>query len=127
MFSDSWGLVSRLDDDPLLKVETALVNASTYQDLQSLTSLVESRLVDVAAGMDNKIFSAMLRKRARVSGESNSAPSPQKKSNVGPSKTPALALPPPPTRKNDREKLYEKSPEGSSPSRDRTSTLSPQD
>ena len=127
MFSDSWGLVSKLDDEPLLKVETALVNASNCQDLLSPTSLVESRLVDVAAGIDNKILSAMSRKRTRGSGESNNAPSPQKKSNTGHSKTPAPALPPPSTRKNSREKLREKSPEGSAQPKDRTSSPPPRD
>ena len=56
-------MVNKLDDDPLLNVETALVNASTCWDLLLPTNLVGSRLVDVAAGMDNKILSAMLRKR----------------------------------------------------------------
>lgn len=91
LFSDSWGLVNKLDNDPLLKVETALVNVSICQDLLLPTSLIGSRLVDVATGMDNKILSAMSRKHARVSGDSSSAPSPQKKSNIGPSKTPAPA------------------------------------
>ena len=59
MLSDSWGMVNKLDDDPLLNVETSLVNASTCRDLLSPTNLVGSRLVDVAVGMDNKILSAM--------------------------------------------------------------------
>ncbi|XP_024039595.1 uncharacterized protein LOC112098187 [Citrus clementina] len=70
----SWGLIKNLDDTPLLNVETALVNASTCQDLLSSTNLVRSRLVDVAAGMDNKILSAMSRKRARGSGGSSNPP-----------------------------------------------------
>ncbi|KAK9229518.1 hypothetical protein WN944_022481 [Citrus x changshan-huyou] len=115
MFSDSWGLVSKLDDEPLLKVETALVNAFNCQDLLSPTSLVKSRLVDVVAGMDNKILSAMSRKRA------------QKKSNTGPSKTSAPALPPHPTRKNGGEKLREKSHKGRVQSRNRTLSPSPCD
>ena len=127
MFSDSWGLVSKLDDEPLVKVEIALVNAFNCQDLLSPTSLVESRLVDVVAGMDNKIPSAMSRKRAQVSGESSIAPFSQKKSNTGPSKTSAPALPPHPTRKNGGEKLREKSHKGSVQSRNRTSSPSPYD
>ena len=59
MLSDSWGLLSKLDEDPLLKVETALVNASHYQDLLSPVNLLGSGLVDIVAGMDNKILSAM--------------------------------------------------------------------
>ena len=126
LFLDSWGMVSRLDDDPLLKVETALVNASTYRDLLSPTNLLGSCLVDVVSGMDNKILSATLRKRARVSSDSSNAPSPLKKNNVSPSNALALALPPP-TRKNGGEKPCDKSPEVSAPSRDRTSSPPPRD
>ena len=74
ILSESWGLIKNLDDTPLLNVKTALVNASTCQDLLSSTNLVRSRLVDVAAGMDNKILSAMSRKRARGSGGSSNPP-----------------------------------------------------
>ena len=84
MFSDSWGLIKQLEDVPLLKVETALVNASHCQDLLSPTNLLGSGLVDVVVGMDNKILSAMSRKRARGSSDSRTAPTPQKKNNVGP-------------------------------------------
>ena len=63
----------------LLKVETALVNASTCQDLMSSINLVGSRLVDVAAGMDNKILSAMSKKGARGSGDSSNSPLPYRK------------------------------------------------
>ena len=59
MLSNSQGLISKLDDDPLLKVEIALVNASNCQDLLSPTNLLRSDLVDVVTGMDNKILSAM--------------------------------------------------------------------
>ncbi|KAH9701426.1 hypothetical protein KPL71_024990 [Citrus sinensis] len=41
---ESWGLIKKLDDDPLLNVEIALVNASTCQDLLSSTNLIRSRL-----------------------------------------------------------------------------------
>ncbi|XP_024039593.1 uncharacterized protein LOC112098185 [Citrus clementina] len=105
---ESWGLIKNLDDTPLLNVKTALVNASTCQDLLSSTNLVRSRLVDVAAGMDNKILSAMSRKRARGSA-------------------PAPTLPPPPPRKNGGEKVCDKSPEISVQSRDRSSPLPPRD
>ncbi|XP_024047955.1 uncharacterized protein LOC112101523, partial [Citrus clementina] len=116
--ADSWGMVNKLDDDPLLNVETSLVNASTCRDLLSPTNLVGSRMVDVAVGLDNKILSAMPRKRGRALGESSDAPSTQKKSYIAPSKTPAPALHPPPPRKNGREKLHDKSPEVSTQSRD---------
>lgn len=127
LFSDSWGMVSRVDDDPLLNVETALVNACTCQDLLSPTNLIGSRLVDIAAGMDNKILSTMSRKCARVSCDSSSVSSPQKKSNVGPSKAHVPTLPPPPNRKNGGEKPHDKSPEGGALSKDRTSSPPPQD
>ena len=44
ILSESWGLIKKLDDDPLLNVEIALVNASTCQDLLSSTNLIRSRL-----------------------------------------------------------------------------------
>lgn len=111
MLLDSWGLISRLDDSPLLHVEPALVNSSTCQELLSPTNLVGLGLVDVSAGMDNKILSAMSRKRARGTGDSSSTYTPPKKSHFGHSKTPAPALPPPPPRKNSGEKPHDKSPE----------------
>ena len=79
MLSDSWGQLSKLNEDLLLKVETALVNASHCQDLLSPVNLLGSGLVNVVAGMDNKIFSAMSRKRARVPVESSNAPSSEEK------------------------------------------------
>ena len=127
MFSDSWGLIKQLEDVPLLKVETALVNASHCQDLLSPTNLLGSGLVDVVAGMDNKILSAMSRKRARGSGDSRNTPTPQKKNSVGPSKTLVPALPPPPPQKNDGEKFCDKSPEVSTQSRDQALPLPPRD
>ncbi|XP_052289961.1 uncharacterized protein LOC127899862 [Citrus sinensis] len=63
---DSWGLLSKLDKNSLLKVETTLVNTSHCQDLLSPVNLLRSGLVDVVVGIDNKILSAMSRKRARV-------------------------------------------------------------
>ena len=63
--------------DPLLKVETALVNKSTCHDLLSSTNLVGLGLVDIAAGMDNKILSAMSKKRTRRSDDSNNPLSPK--------------------------------------------------
>ena len=50
ILSDSWGLIKRLDDDLLFKVEIALVNASTCHDLMSSRNLVGSCLVDVTTG-----------------------------------------------------------------------------
>ncbi|XP_024041980.1 uncharacterized protein LOC112099112 [Citrus clementina] len=126
-FSYSWGLIKQLEDVPLLKVETALVNASHCQDLLSPTNLLGSGLVDVVAGMHNKILSAMSRKCARGSGDSRNAPTPQKKNSVGPSKTLVPALPPPPPQKNDGEKFCDKSPEVSTQSRDRALPLPPRD
>ncbi|XP_015380616.1 uncharacterized protein LOC107174334 [Citrus sinensis] len=120
---DLWGLIKRLDDELLLKVEIALVNTSTCHDLMSSTNLVGSCLVDVAAGMDNKILSAMLKKGTRGSGDSNNPPPPLKKTNVGSSKAPAPALPPSPRRKNGGEKVCDKSPEISIQSGDRSSPL----
>ncbi|XP_024038850.1 uncharacterized protein LOC112097712 [Citrus clementina] len=108
---ESWGLIGGLEDRPLLQVETALLNASTCQDLLSPTSLVGSGLVDIAAGMDNKILSAMTRKRGRASGSSSNPPPPPKKTSVGPSKAPVPALPPPPPRKSGGERTSDKSPE----------------
>ncbi|KAH9721958.1 protein NEN1 [Citrus sinensis] len=131
---ESWGLIGGLEDRPLLQVETALLNASTCQDLLSPTSLVGSGLVDIAAGMDSKILSAMTRKRGRASSSSSNPPPPPKKPSVGPSKTPVPALPPPPPRKSVGEKTSDKSPEVrlqsgdcSSPllSRDQVDYLSP--
>ena len=126
--SESWGLIKEFDDRPLLQVETALVNASTCQDLLSSTNLVDSRLVDVAAGMDNKILSAMTRKRGRApSSSSNPPPPPPKKASVGPSKASVPALPPPPPRKSCGEKTTDKSSEVSIRSGDRSSPLPPRD
>ena len=62
VLSESRSLIKNLDDKPLLQVENAVVNASTCQDLLSLINLIRLCLVDVAAGMDNKILSAMSRK-----------------------------------------------------------------
>ena len=76
ILSDSWGLIKRLDDDPLFKVEIGLVNSSTCHDLLSSTNLVGSRLVDVAAGMNNKILSAMSKKRTRRLGDFSNPPIP---------------------------------------------------
>ena len=127
MFSDLWGLISKLDEDPLLKVETALVNASHCQDLLSPKNLLRSGLVDIVAGMDNKILSVMSRKCARRSGDSSSAPAPQKKSNISTSKALIPALPPHPPRKNSGEELRDKSPEVNTQFGDRASPLSPRD
>ena len=104
-------MIEGLEDRPLLQVETALVNASTCHDLLSPTSLVGSRLVDVAAGMDNKILSAMNRKRGRAPSRSSNPPPPPKKVSAGPSKTSVPALPPPPSRKSVRERATDKSSE----------------
>ncbi|XP_024039578.1 uncharacterized protein LOC112098170 [Citrus clementina] len=108
---ESWGLIKGLEDRPLLQVETALVNASTCQDLLSSTSLVGSGLVDIVAGIDNKILNAMSRKRGRAPSSSSNPPPPPKKTSVGPSKAPVPALPPPPPRKSGGEKTSDKSPE----------------
>ncbi|KAH9707093.1 TPR REGION domain-containing protein [Citrus sinensis] len=108
---ESWGLVGGLEDRPLLQVKTALLNASTCQDLLSPTSLVGSGLVDIAAGMDNKILSAMSRKRGRGPSSSSNPPPPPKKPSVGPSKALVPALPPPPPRKSSGEKTSDKNSE----------------
>ncbi|XP_052299641.1 uncharacterized protein LOC127903057 [Citrus sinensis] len=125
--AESWGLIGGLEDRPLLQVETTLLNASTCQDLLSPTNLVGSGLVDLAAGMDNTILSAMSRKRRRAPGSSNNPPPPPKKSSVGPSKAPVPALPPPPPRKSGGEKTSDKSPEVSYQSGDRPSPLPSRD
>ncbi|XP_024042842.1 uncharacterized protein LOC112099649 [Citrus clementina] len=93
---ESWGFIKDLEDRHLLQVETALVNASTCQDFLSPTNLVGSGLVDIAVGMDNKILSAMSRKRGRAPSSSSNPPPPPKKASAGPSKAPVPALPPPP-------------------------------
>ncbi|XP_024039206.1 uncharacterized protein LOC112097846 [Citrus clementina] len=124
---ESWGLIGGLEDRPLLQVETALLNASTCQDLLSPTSLVGSGLVDIAAGMDNKILSVMSRKRGRAASSSSNPPPPPKKPSVGPSKAPVPALPPPPPRKSVGEKTSDKSPEVSLQSGDRSSPLPSRD
>ncbi|XP_024033656.1 uncharacterized protein LOC112095759 [Citrus clementina] len=120
---ESWGLINGLENQPLLQVETALVNASTCQDLLSPTALVGSGLVDIATGMDNKILSALSRKRDRAPSSSSNPPPPPKKSSVGPSKAPVPALPPPPPRKSGGEKTSDKSHEVSLQSGDRSSPL----
>ncbi|XP_052297251.1 uncharacterized protein LOC127902384 [Citrus sinensis] len=126
--AESWGLIGGLEDRPLLQMETALLNASTCQDLLSSTNLVGSGLVDIAVGMDSKILSAMTRKRGRTSSSSsNPPPPPPKKSSVGPSKAPVPALPPPPPRKSGGEKVVEKSSEVSTRSGDRSSPLPARD
>ena len=122
-----WGLIKKLEDRPLLQVETALVNASTCQDLLSPINLVGSRLVDVAAGMDNKILSVMTRKRGRAPSSFSNPPPPSKKTNAGPSKASVPPLPPPPPRKNGGEKVSDKSPKFSVQSGDRSSSLPSQD
>ncbi|XP_024036207.1 uncharacterized protein LOC112096765 [Citrus clementina] len=124
---ESWGLIGGLGDRPLLQVETALVNASTCQDLLSPTNLVGSGLVDIAAGMDNKILSAMSRKRGRARSSFSNPPPPSKKTSVGHSKALVPALPPPPPRKSGGEKTSDKSPEVSYQSGDRASPLPSQD
>ncbi|XP_024034804.1 uncharacterized protein LOC102627882 [Citrus sinensis] len=124
---ESWGLVKDLEDRPLLQVETALLNASTCQDLLSPTNLVGSRLVDIATGMDNKILSALSRKRGRAPSSSSNPPPPPKKPSVGPSKAPVPALPPPPPRKSGGDKTSDKSPEVSLQSGDRSSPLPSRD
>ena len=86
-------MIDGLEDRPLLQVETALVNASTCQDLLSPTNLVGSGLVDIAARMDNKILNAMSRKRGRAPSSSNNPPPPPKKVSVGPSKASVPILP----------------------------------
>ena len=121
--SESWGLIKELEDRPLLQVKTALVNASTCQDLMSPTKLVGLRLVDVAARMDNKILSAMTRKRGWAPSSSSNPPPPPKKTNASPPKASVRTLPPPPLRKNGREKVSDKSPDVSIQSRDRSSPL----
>ncbi|XP_024046641.1 uncharacterized protein LOC107178109 [Citrus sinensis] len=126
-FSESWGFIKDLEDQPLVQVETALVNASTCQDLLSLTNLVGSGLVDIAAGMDNKILSAMSRTRGWAPSNSSNPPPPPKKTSVGPSKAPVAALPPPPPRKSGGEKTSDKSPEVSFQSGDRSSPLPSRD
>ncbi|XP_024042901.1 uncharacterized protein LOC112099696 [Citrus clementina] len=125
--AESWGLVKDLEDQPLLQVETALVNASICQDLLSPTNLVGSGLVDIAAGMDNKILSAMSRKCARAPSSSSNPPPPPKKTSVSPSKAPAPALPPPPPRKSGGEKTSDKGPEVSIQSGDRSAPLPSRD
>ncbi|XP_024035459.1 uncharacterized protein LOC112096269 [Citrus clementina] len=124
---ESWGLVKDLEDRPLLQVETTLVNASTCQDLLSPTNLVGSGLVDIAAGMDNKILSAMSKKHGRAASSSSNPPPPPKKTSVGPSKAPVPALPPPPPHKSGGEKTSDKSPEVSFQSGDRSSPLPSRD
>ncbi|KAH9715423.1 Receptor-like protein 1 [Citrus sinensis] len=124
---ESWGLIEGLEDRPLLQVETALVNASTCQDLLSPTNLVDSGLVDIAAGMDNKILSAMSRKRGRAPSSSSNPPPPPKKTSVGPSKALVPTLPPPPPRKSGGERASDKSPEVSIQSGDRSSPLPSRD
>ncbi|XP_024046066.1 uncharacterized protein LOC107174230 [Citrus sinensis] len=124
---ESWGLIGGLEDRPLLQVETALLNASTCQDLLSPTSLVGSGLVDIAAGMDNKILSTMSRKRGRGPSSSSNPPPPPKKPSVGPSKALVPALPPPPPRKSGGEKTSDKNPEVSLQSGDRSSPLPSRD
>ena len=104
-------MIKKVDDRPLLQVEIALVNVSTCQDLLSPTNLVGSRLVDVAAGMDNKILSTMTRKRGRAPNSSNNPPPPLKKTNTGPSKASVPTLPLPSLQKNGGEKVSEKSHE----------------
>ena len=125
--SESWGLIEELEDRLLLQVETALVNASTCQDLLSPTSLVSSRLVNIAAGMDNKILGAMSRKRGQAPSSSNNPPPSPKKTNVGPSKAHVPTLPPSPPRKSGGEKTSDKSPEVSLLSGDRSSPLPSRD
>ena len=103
------------------------MNASTCQDLLSPTNLVGSSLVDIAAGMDNKIFSAMTRKRGRVPSSSSNPPPPPKKTSVGHSKALIPALPPLPPRKNSGDKTSDRSLEVSVHSGDRSSPLLPRD
>ena len=125
--SESWDLIEGLEDRPLLQVETALVNASTCQDLLSPTNLVSSGLVDITAGMDNKILNAMSRKHGRAPSSSSNPPPPPKKTSVGHSKAPVPALLPPPPRRSGGEKASDKSPEVSIQSGDRSSPLPSRD
>ncbi|XP_024039253.1 uncharacterized protein LOC112097893 [Citrus clementina] len=122
-----WGLIKELEDRPLLQVETTLVNASTCQDLLSPTNLVGSGLVDIAAGMDNKILSAMSRKRGRALSSSSNPSPPPKKVSDGPSKASVPTLPPPPPRKSVGDKTTDKSSEVSTRSGDRSSPLPTRD
>lgn len=120
-------MVYNIKNESLLKVEIALVNTYSCKDLLSLTSLVESHLVDIAAKMDNKILSAMARKRVQDTGDSTNAPTPKKRDNVGLTKISTPALPPPLIWKNKGEKSREKSPESIAPSTDRALSPSPWD
>ena len=104
-----------------------MVNTSTCQDLLSSTNLVGSRLVDVSAGMDNKILSAMTKKRGRAPSSSSNPPPPLKKASIGPSKAYVPTLPPPPPCKSGGEKITDESSEVSTRSRDRFSPLPPRD
>ena len=125
--SESWSLIEGLEDRSLLQVKTALVNTSTCQDLLSPTNLVNSGLVDITVGMDNKILNAMTRKRGRVPSNSSNPPPLPKKTSVGPSKAPVPTLPPPPPRKSGGEKTSDKSSEVSIQSKDRSSPRLPRD
>lgn len=78
-------MIYNIKEELLLKVQTALVNACMCKGLLTSTSLVESHIIDIATGMDNKILGAMARKHARGSGDS--ALTPQK---IATSPRPAL-------------------------------------
>lgn len=62
-------MIYNIKEELLLKVQTVLVNACTCKGLLTSTSLVESHLIDIATGMDNKILGAMSRKHAHGSGD----------------------------------------------------------
>lgn len=77
--SVSWSLVYEIKGKPELRVETAVVNASSYKDLLSIDNLVNSRLVPGASEEMSGILEQM-KKCGRIDCAPSSSSAPSKKS-----------------------------------------------
>lgn len=86
-------MVYNINEEPKLRVETALVNASSCRDLLSIDSLVKFQLVFKAEIMSS-IFGQM-KKRGCTNSTSSNLSAPRKKPGAINDVSPLQALPPP--------------------------------
>lgn len=89
--SVSWSLVYEIKGKPELRVETAVVNASSYKDLLSIDNLVNSRLVPGASEEMSGILEQM-KKHGRIDCAPSSSSAPSKKSQSSKAISPVQAL-----------------------------------
>lgn len=119
--SVSWSLVYRIKGKPELRVETAVVNASSYKDLLSIDNLVNSRLVPEASKEMSGILDQM-KKRGHIDCALSSSSAPSKKSQSSKAISPVQALHLPSSGESEdlmeKSSAYELAP--SAPSRTRS-------